>query len=545
MEKKELYPWQKRCLELWFANHCRGIVQAATGTGKTLFALTAARCLDQKCGQKLLVKIVVPTSALMRQWNRTLKEFFDSGGQDPAFDTEFQNESYDIGQHKTSPEANFQSGLHDPKRRAGMRGGGFRTEGNCKYMIYVINSARYELARQILSDLRSGAPVLLIADECHHYESGQNRLIFEFLPHIKEYRDHFFSLGLTATLPSGQSQDYLTSVLGRKLYSYGISQASSLQNVCPCDIFHIGLSFQPEEQAEYLEITDKMCILYSRLTSVHPGLKRGSLKEQFELLRILAGDKNPQIAQEASSYMNLTYRRKSLVCLAASRISCAYDLILRLPETEKILIFGERIRQAEELYAHLHRRYPGKVGRCHSRMGQTANRNALNRFRTGELRILISCRSLDEGVDIPDASIGIILSGTAVQRQRIQRLGRILRKKDGKERASLYYLHIEQSAEDRYFLPDTGSFRYLELNYSFETRGFENPRYDAAASVLLETAKRKGADDKTLTEIQRCLRLGIVRSDWQAGYAQIEKKIRETENIREKNYWICMKKVAG
>ncbi len=584
MEKKELYPWQKRCLDLWFANHCRGIVQAATGTGKTLLALTAASRLDNAFGQKLLVKIVVPTSALMRQWNRNLQEFF-AAAQDSTPEAEFQAEPYAARRDEAFSGANFQAGMHDSeyektapginsrtvlhgrgyektapginsrtvlhdsghatKFRAGMCGGGFRTEKNYKYMIYVINSARYELARQILSDLRSGAPVLLIADECHRYESEQNRLIFEFLPHMNEYRDHFFSLGLTATLPSGHSQDYLTSVLGRKIYSYGISQASALQNVCPCDIFHVGLSFQPEEQAEYLEITDKMSILYSRLTSVHPGLKHGSLKEQFELLRILAGDKNPKTAQEASSYMNLTYRRKSLVCLASSRIFCAYDLILRLPETEKILIFGERIRQAEELYAHLHRRYPGKVGRCHSRMGQTANRNALNRFRTGEFRILISCRSLDEGVDIPDASIGIILSGTSMQRQRIQRLGRIIRKKDGKERASLYYLHIEQSVEDRYFLPDAGSFRYLEMNYSSEARGFENPRYDAAASSLLETMKRKGADDKTMAEIQRCLHLGIVRSDWQSDHEQIERKIREAENIREKNYWICMKKIAG
>lgn len=61
------------------------------------------------------------------------------------------------------------------------RSPGRKTLGNCKYMIYVIHSARYELARNILSDLKNGERVLLIADECHHYASGENHLIFEFL----------------------------------------------------------------------------------------------------------------------------------------------------------------------------------------------------------------------------------------------------------------------------------------------------------------------------------------------------------------------------
>ncbi|MEY8427471.1 hypothetical protein AALA00_07080 [Lachnospiraceae bacterium 46-15] len=45
---------------------------------------------------------------------------------------------------------------------------------------------------------------MLIADECHHYGSGQNSLIFEFLPYIEPYRENFFSMGLSATLPAGE-----------------------------------------------------------------------------------------------------------------------------------------------------------------------------------------------------------------------------------------------------------------------------------------------------------------------------------------------------
>ena len=72
---KKLYDWQEECLDKWFANNCRGMVQAVTGSGKTLLALTAIARLEQQLGQKLLVRIVVPTAALMRQWNRDLRDF--------------------------------------------------------------------------------------------------------------------------------------------------------------------------------------------------------------------------------------------------------------------------------------------------------------------------------------------------------------------------------------------------------------------------------------------------------------------------------------
>ena len=532
-----LYPWQEKCLKRWFENQCRGIVQAATGTGKTRLALEAAARLDEAEDRRLLVKIVVPTSALMRQWKQAIQSFFEPDESAGLY-------SRDNGGGQGSASGRPPKGHSEIRSQIGLRGGGSGTETGRKYMIYVINSARYELARQILADLGNGFPVLLIADECHRYESGQNRLIFEFLPHIARYKDHFFSLGLTATLPSGSSQSYLASVLGRNIYSYGISQASASQNVCPYDIFQVGLSFEPEEMDEYQELTDRMRILYNRLSSLCPMLRHTNLKEKFELLRDLSRDKDPRTAQAAALYMNLAYRRKKVTCLASARILCACDLVGRLPDTEKILIFTERVCQAEELYSRLSRRYPGKAGRFHSQMGELANRNTLNRFRDGELRILISCRSLDEGVDVPDASTGIILSGSAVQRQRIQRLGRIIRLSEGKERASLYYFYVEESAEESLFLPDTGSCRVLDLYYLSEIRAFANSRYDdAAAAFLADLWDRNISADKA-EEIERCLRLGAVRADWLARRDYIKKKIRDADNVRDRNYWICMERIS-
>ena len=174
---KKLYQWQEECLKRWFDNKGRGMVQAVTGTGKTFLALSALKRLDEQHEGRLRVKIVVPTKELMRQWERTLREFLKEEGGVEIKDRSFSG-------------------------NIGLRGGGRKGRTDCKYMIYVINSARYELARQILMELRGGERVFLIADECHHYVSGQNQLIFEFLPYLdREQKERFFSLGLSATLP--------------------------------------------------------------------------------------------------------------------------------------------------------------------------------------------------------------------------------------------------------------------------------------------------------------------------------------------------------
>lgn len=519
MENK-LYQWQEECLERWFENSGRGMVQAVTGSGKTLLALTAADRLEKMLNKELRVKIVVPTKALMRQWDRALREFLVSS----------QKSKMDFGSLR---------GV------IGLRGGGYKASLNCKYMIYVINSARYELARQILTEIRAGEAVLLIADECHHYGSEQNQLIFEFLPYIKPFEAQFFSLGLSATLPSGQMRRYLASVLGKRIYSYGMVEASALRTVCQYDIFHIELSFQEEEREQYEELSDRMLILYRKLLRIYPFLNEMNQKECFDALRSLSDDKNRLVSEMASKYLKLSYKRKSLVCLASARISCACNLLERLAEKEKILIFGERISQAEELYQLLQERYSGRVGRYHSKMGQQANKNVLERFRMGEIRILITCKAIDEGIDIPDASIGIILSGTSTQRQRIQRLGRIIRKKEEKNRAALYYLHIGETSEDICFLPDIGENRIYELEYSSDIREFSYPLYDSEAEEVLDKMRIEGMDGEKIEEAERCLRLGRVRSDWRMERSDMEEQIREAKYVGDKNYWICMKRIRN
>ncbi|NMG22111.1 helicase-related protein, partial [Brasilonema bromeliae] len=73
----------------------------------------------------------------------------------------------------------------------------------------------------------------------------------------------------------------------------------------------------------------------------------------------------------------------------------------------------------------------------------------LTKFREGEFKTLVASHVLNEGVDVPAASVAIILSGTGSTREYIQRLGRVLRKgKDNKKQAILYEVVAEDTSEE-------------------------------------------------------------------------------------------------
>ncbi|WP_435146216.1 DEAD/DEAH box helicase family protein [Halobaculum sp. P14] len=82
--------------------------------------------------------------------------------------------------------------------------------------------------------------------------------------------------------------------------------------------------------------------------------------------------------------------------------------------------------------------------------GAAERREILDRFRDGEYSRVVAANVLDEGVDVPDASVGVVISGSGSEREFTQRLGRILRPgDDGAKTATLYELVTAETAEER------------------------------------------------------------------------------------------------
>lgn len=207
--------------------------------------------------------------------------------------------------------------------------------------------------------------------------------------------------------------------------------------------------------------------------------------------------------EPAAAFLILTYQRKEISNLARARLACCLSIVERLREGDKILIFCERISQAEEMAGQIRRALGDVCSIYHSRLCAEARKRSLMEFRENRHRILVSCKCLDEGIDVPDANIGIVMSCSAVERQRVQRLGRVIRRTDGKQAACLYYIYIRESTDDASYLPRLEENDTFNLRYYPAEGVFANDLYEYAAAQVIAYAKKCGYDRKQMEELRR------------------------------------------
>lgn len=504
----KLYTWQQECLNAWEANRFRGIVHVVTGAGKTVLALNAMD-LYRACYPDSRVKIIVPTIPLAQQWQMALLHH-----------------------------------IKDPMLRPGFFGGGSRDHADHPVMIYIVNSARDALAGHIRKDFALGHHVLLICDECHHYQSPQNRRIFDFIRSPYAAGEQYACLGLSAT-PFGSPDDaVLTEALGPEIYRYNVNKASSDGIVSPFFVSEVSVSFLPDERARYQQLSTELMLLMKKLLTAWPGLQGLSpsafMKAVIKIAH--AADMNPE--NLAVSFLLKTWQRKEICVLADARLLCAMTLIELLPPDDRILVFCERISQAERMAHSIRRKFGRVCGIYHSQMSREARQRNLENYRNRSVRILVACRCLDEGFDVPDTSTGIVLSGAAVTRQRVQRLGRILRRSEGKTSANLYYLYIQESSEDASFLPGLDAGKTVSLRFRSLEQSFENDLYVYAASELLAEAKAAGLTSGQLLELRRCINEGLVRTDYLLSPELQRSRLNKATDTHTMNYWRTMQKLG-
>lgn len=77
-----------------------------------------------------------------------------------------------------------------------------------------------------------------------------------------------------------------------------------------------------------------------------------------------------------------------------------------------------------------------------------------------------------------------------------------------------------------------------------DTGGFYSLPYTEKTSALLEQMQNAGQAENVIREAEHCLTLGSIRPDWTAGKSVLEQQIQNAKSTRERNYWMCMKKIA-
>ncbi len=133
------------------------------------------------------------------------------------------------------------------------------------------------------------------------------------------------------------------------------------------------------------------------------------------------------------------HNQKRLALVHDAKLERLYDLLERHQE-ERILVFTNDNASVYQISERLLAPVITHQTRIKER------REVLERFRKGDYRVLITSKVLNEGVDIPEATMAVILAGSGSVREHVQRLGRILRRSEGK-RALLYELVTENSVE--------------------------------------------------------------------------------------------------
>ncbi|NES80109.1 MAG: DEAD/DEAH box helicase [Moorea sp. SIO2B7] len=266
---------------------------------------------------------------------------------------------------------------------------------------------------------------LQIFDECHHLPTDFYRVIAEYA--IAPYR-----LGLTATpeRTDGRHRE-LDALIGSIVYRK-THESLSGKALAEHKVVQIKVKLSNEERERYQKAIKTR---NDFLRQSHISL--GSL--QGWQLFVQASARSP-VGRRAM----LAHREgKEIASGTDGKLRVLTDLIVK-HDPERILIFTNdnatvyRISQ-EFLIPAITYQTPVKE-----------RHDILTRFREGEYKTLVASHVLNEGVDVPDARIAIILSGTGSTREYVQRLGRILRKGTGDNKlAVLYEVIAEDTTEER------------------------------------------------------------------------------------------------
>ena len=276
--------------------------------------------------------------------------------------------------------------------------------------LMVLNTAREEAIR-----IAAQAPAMLIVDECHRAGSNEN---------ARALRGQYqATLGMSAT-PRREYDDglevHLVPALGSIVYEYDYNEAAEDGVVASFDLINVAVDFLPHEEEEYRKLSRRVAAaLQSADTS---GVVDARVKR-------------------------LLQQRARVSSQAALRIPTAVALALR-HHGDRVLLFHEHIEAAETMHGLLER-HGVSATVYHSKIGSAVRRDNLRLFRRGVFDALVSCRALDEGTNVPEASVAIIASATASGRQRIQRMGRVLRPAAGKEVARIYTIYATEQEEQR------------------------------------------------------------------------------------------------
>ena len=365
---------QGQAVEAWRTAGRRGVLEMATGAGKTIASMICATRLQDEIG-RLLVVVSAPYRPLIEQWCEEIREF---------------------GLHPTDLTT---AGGPDARNRA-IRDAARRLELNHSRAEVLVVSNDTLCTYRFAQDLSAvEAPKLLIADECHNLGAPS------FTANPPEYFD--FRLGLSATpirQYDEQGTDALIAYFGEICFSFTLEEAIGK---CLTEYdYHVHfVELTSSEMDDWRDLTDQI----SR-----------------QAWKLEAGTSDPYLD-------NLLRQRRLIMETANGKLEVLSGLLAaELPRQIRHALIYATDKNPEQLES-VNRLLESKGMLFHQlTQEETDNRqktkDVLAEFQEGITQVLTAKRVLDEGVNVPQIKLAYILASTTVRRQWIQRRGRLLRK---------------------------------------------------------------------------------------------------------------------
>ncbi|RKU29008.1 heavy metal transporter [Candidatus Poribacteria bacterium] len=260
-----------------------------------------------------------------------------------------------------------------------------------------------------------------IYDECHHLPGDQYQ--YAAISSIAPFR-----LGLSATPDRVDGKENrLYELVGECCYEAKVQDLSG-DTLAPYRVVTMAIDMEDTERIQYLEAR-RTYLDFLRKANINMGTSSGWRNFLWKTSQSDEG----RVAFKA-------YRtQKQLSFASKAKQEWVWKLIQR-HRGDRIIIFTQDNDTAYDLGTRFF------LPVLTHQTKQKERTSFLNGFREGSYSILVTSKVLNEGVDVPEANVAIIVSGSGSIREHVQRLGRILRKKEGKQ-AVLYELVSKQTGE--------------------------------------------------------------------------------------------------
>lgn len=475
-----LWENQENGLHEWLSNGRHGILEMATATGKTVAGIAAiAEC----CGvlpdepdheprtTDANIMIVAHSNAILKQWEQEIQE---------------------------------KLGLAMPAGEAGEKAKRLSFSGG-QVEFYTAQSLLPRYDRDLADQYD-----LVIYDEVHHYSNldGYGAAI--------DRPNYRAAMGLSATIgdDGGLKREQLTELLGDVVYSYGVEDARRDGIIPDFDWTVHPTPLDPYEREEWEEATESISDQFKQIrwsAETERILEQipvpftelediGDFIRAHEAASMVFDDE--EIPDEWSNLQATIHSRTWIRHRSQPKIEGAIELAKEYLEDPdqpvKLVIFAMDIDTTDEIADQLEA-VTDDVYRAHSQLETSSRKNNervqrnIDAFANCDNGVLVSPKMLDEGIDVPDAEVGINVAGTKTKLQLVQRMGRVLRK-HGDQRP---HFHHFIAIPDENYIAGLDSKEYVqELNWVRElgeTIGVQPVIEEAGVdSELLDRAEQRG-----------------------------------------------------